>query len=266
MPLLSDIAKAIEEVAPLSAQEEWDNSGWQVAIFGTDIDCTGVMLCLDVTPEVVSEAEIRGCNLIVSHHPLIFKGVRSLCSENRTEQAIIHCIRAGISVYSAHTSLDTAPCGPSARLASMLGLTDCTTLSESSGLGIIGTLPKASDVMSFVQKAGEVYGGGLRVSDGSDDRVERVALCSGAGAEFISTAIARGADTFITSDIRYHDFVNFGRRILLIDVGHFESEICTKSIFSDIISEKFPNFAPCMCSHELPPVAYHVHINSAQHK
>ena len=98
----------------------------------------------------------------------------------------------------------------------------------------------------------------VRRSEGPEgmEKVSRVALCSGSGGEFIGTAIARGADAYITSDTRYHDFVDFGKKILMVDTGHFESEICTKSIFSAIISEKFPTFAVRQSRAEQNPVRY----------
>lgn len=251
MPTIADISAAIEAEAPLSLQESWDNSGWQVAPCGTDAVCTGVMLCLDVTPRVVAEAVGRGCNLIVSHHPLIFKGLKHIMPG-----AVTDAIRAGVAVYSAHTSLDCAPCGPSAWLAVRLGLTDTAPLDES-GLGIIGRYERPMTHDEFIARVGEVYGGGLRVTPGRSGMIARVALCSGAGSEFITAAIGQGADAYVTSDIRYHDFLDHGERIMLVDTGHYESEICTKSIFSHIISEKFPNFAVNMCHNEHKPVAYH---------
>ncbi len=252
MPTIADIAAAIEAEAPLPLQESWDNSGWQTAPDGTGAECTGVMLCLDVTPCVVAEAIAGGCNLIVSHHPLIFKGLKSIMPG-----AVTDAIRAGVAVYSAHTSLDCAPCGPSAWLADRLGLADTAQLDPASGLGIIGSYASPLTPAEFTDRVSQVYGGGLRVTPGRGGMIGRVALCSGSGGEFITAAMALGADAYVTSDIRYHDFLDRGGDIMLVDTGHYESEICTKSIFSRIISEKFPNFAVRMCHCERKPVAYY---------
>lgn len=257
---LHQIAAAIETEAPLSGQEAWDNSGWQLAPLGTDIECTGALLCLDVTPAAVAEAAARGCNLIVSHHPLIFKGVRSIAECASPQQdAIIAAIRQGIAVYSSHTALDCAPCGPSAWLAAHLGLplTPEGPLDPATNLGVIASLSAPVSRDRLIGAVLDLYGGGVRATRGADGPIERVAICSGSGGEFIGAAIAAGAQAYITSDIRYHDFLDSGRRLLLIDTGHYESEICTKSIFSLIISRKFPNFAVKMCRCEQPPVAYY---------
>lgn len=257
LPNLTDIAAAIEDCAPLAGQESWDNSGWQIAPQGKAAACTGVKVCLDVTPETVAEAIADRCNLIVSHHPLIFKGLRSIAADSsRQQQAVVDAIRAGIAVYSSHTALDTAACGPSAWLGTALGLTDMSPLDPVSGLGITGLTAAPLNHDTLTDMVGRVYGGGVRVSPGRSDTIERVALCSGSGGEFIPAAIAAGADAYVSSDIRYHDFLDHGREIMIVDTGHFESEICTKSILKRIISEKFPNFAVSMCRCEQPPVAY----------
>ena len=263
-----DIAGAIEEKAPLSLQESWDISGWQTTPMPpATTECTGVLLCLDVTTAVIDEAASLGCNLIVSHHPLLFKAVRSLTGATPAQRAIMRAIALGIDIYSAHTSLDSAPeVGVSIRLARQLGLTDISPLSPSAshpgaGLGAVGTLADAplsrADFIALVKR---VYSApAVRITSGPDriasTGIRRVALCSGSGGEFIADAIAAGADAYISSDIRYHDFLDYGGDILLVDTCHWESEICTKSIFSEIISQKFPNFAVNMSTCEPCPVA-----------
>ena len=260
-----DIAGAIEERVPLNLQESWDISGWQATPMPpATTECTGVMLCLDVTCSVIDEAAASGCNLIVSHHPLLFKAVRSLTGATPAQRAIMRAIALGIDIYSAHTSLDSAPdIGVSFRLARNLGLTDLTPLVPSpadprGGLGVIGTVaPAPLSAAALIDRVKSVYSAPrVRVTAGAgtDAPISRVALCSGSGGEFITTAIDRGAQAYITSDVRYHDFLDYGRSILIIDTGHFESEICTKSILSEIISQKFPNFAVRMAPCESNPV------------
>lgn len=262
MPTLAQISAAIEEEAPLSLQQPWDNSGWQLAPSGLQAECTGCLTCLDVTPAVVAEAIATGCNLIVSHHPLIFKGLKHiLLREDPQQQAVIDAIRGGVAVYSSHTALDSSPIGPSAWLAAELGLRDTSELDPATHLGIVGSYATPVSRDEFVKRVAKVYGGGLRVTPGESPKVQRVALCSGSGGEFIADAIAAGADAYVTSDMRYHDLLDRGGEIILVDTGHYESEICTKSIFSRIISEKFCNFAVRMCTCEHPPVAYAVTPN-----
>ncbi len=263
MPTLQDIVGAIESFAHPGLQESWDNTGWQLTPTSpATTECTGVLVCLDVTPERVNEAVARGCNLIVSHHPLIFKGLRSITGTTPSERTVIKAIASGVAVYSSHTALDSASLGISHELGKRLGLTDMQILSPGyepgTGLGIIGrpAYPLASN--ELIDRVKAVYGSPMvRRTTGPDDgRISRIALCSGAGGEFIRLARDLGAGAYITSDVRYHDFLDLGRDILIIDTGHFESEKCSTSIFSRIITEKFPTFAVRMSESEQNPVTY----------
>ncbi|MDE6429691.1 MAG: Nif3-like dinuclear metal center hexameric protein, partial [Duncaniella sp.] len=110
---LADIVGCIEDFASPGIQEKWDNTGWQLCPLPVSTPCTGAMLCLDVTPEVVAEAKAEGCNLIISHHPLIFKGLRHITGASPVERAVISAISGGIAVYSSHTALDSASEGVS---------------------------------------------------------------------------------------------------------------------------------------------------------
>lgn len=118
---INSIINAIEAYAPRSFQEKWDNSGLQIALPAGETECTGVLICLDVSEGVIDEAVSRGCNLVVSHHPLIFKGFKSLTGATRQERAAMKAMRAGVAVYSAHTSLDSTRGGVSYAIASLLG-------------------------------------------------------------------------------------------------------------------------------------------------
>ncbi|MCM1137918.1 MAG: Nif3-like dinuclear metal center hexameric protein [Muribaculum sp.] len=264
MPTFREIISAIETIANPSLQEPWDNTGWQLLPMDPDSPCSGVLTCLDVTPEVISEAKDGGFNLIISHHPLIFKGIKHLTGATQVETSVIEAIRSGIGVYSSHTALDSAPQGVSHRLGDLLGLVDAHVLAPQSGspdtgLGIIGNFPTPLTRAEVVSRVKEVYGSPVvRCSSGAhaSEMVNTLALSSGSGGEFIPLAMSSGADAYITSDTRYHDFVDYGKNIFIIDTGHFESEKCTKSIFSTIISEKFPNFAVRMSEIEKNPVNY----------
>lgn len=263
---IQDIVSTIEGRAPLRLQESWDISGWQATPVDPSSPCSGVMLCLDVTPAVVAEASAAGCNLIVSHHPLLFKAVRSLTGATPAERAIMSAIARGIDIYSSHTALDNAPfIGVSYHLGEQLGLIDMRPLAPNpsepmAGTGIVGRVsgsPLSRDGLIAMVK--DTYAAPrVRVTQGPTPTapITTVALCSGSGGEFIPDAIAAGAQAYITSDVRYHDFLDHGRDILIIDTGHFESEICTKSILSQIISQKFPNFAVRMATSEHNPVVY----------
>lgn len=258
---IKEITDAIESHAPLSLQEDYDNSGYQVG--NPDAECTGVMLCVDSTEEIVEEAARRGCNLLVTHHPLLFRGVKQVTGRNRPERVLAKAILEGVTVYSSHTAMDSAPEGVSRRMGRMLGLKEMhplspTTPGAATGLGIVGDLEEPMDTAAFAALVKKTFGiPVLRMSSQTPERpISRVALCGGAGAEFLPEAIAAGAQTLVTADCKLNSFLDHAEEILLVDAGHFETEACTKRIFFDIITEKFPNFAVCYSEKEQNPVLY----------
>lgn len=251
-----EITNAIEEFAPLSLQEAWDNSGWQVG--DPDALCSGVLLCVDVTPEIIAEAREKGCNLIIAHHPLMFKGLKQITGRNRVERCVAALLREGISLYSSHTATDCAPGGVSWEMARQLGLTDVEAL-DSSGLGVIGNLPAALHWSDFAALVKNTFGAEwLKCSRVPFEgmMVDRVGLCGGSAAEFLPLALGRGAQAYITADCKLNQFIDYAEDILLIDSGHFETEQCTKDIFYRVISEKFPNFAVWKSNVERNPVRF----------
>jgi len=260
-PTINQIIGAIESIAPNSLQESWDNTG---LVIGDDsAECTGVMLCVDVTPSIINQAVEQGCNLIISHHPLIFRGIKRINGTGRVEQSVILAIRNSVSIYCCHTSIDKAASqGVSMRMARMLGLDDVAVLSPDNshpdtGLGAIGNFAVPISPEALVDRVKEEFGSPtVRCTVMPDAPIKRMAMCGGSGSEFIADAIVAGADAYLTSDTRYHDFSDYEGRIFLMDIGHFESEQCTKQIFSEIIQEKFPKFANCNLAHEHNPISY----------
>lgn len=253
---INQIISAIEELAPRTLQEEWDNSGLLVS--SDTAQCTGVMLCLDVTPYVVTQAKERGCNLIIAHHPLIFKGIKTVNSTTPQGHALIDAIKNDIAVYCAHTSLDNAPApwGVSCEMARMLGAEILRPLSDS-GTGVLALLPHPVDAIGFARGCRDSFSAsGLRHSPYPDTGIQKLALGSGACGFLIPEAIAAGADAIVTSDVRYHDFLDYSDRIFIIDLTHFDTEKCTKHIFKRIISQKIPNFANVFCASETNPIDY----------
>lgn len=251
-----EITNAIEEFAPLSLQESWDNSGWQVG--DPDATSTGAMVCVDVTPAIIAEAIQKGCNLIITHHPLIFRGVKQITGRDRVERCIALALREGISIYSSHTATDCAPAGVSWEMARRLGLQEVEGL-DPSGLGVIGDLAAPLPWLDFVTlvkdkfdapcvKCSRVPFDGLKIC--------RVGLCGGSAAEFLPLALSRGAQAYVTADCKHNQFIDHADDILLVDSGHFETEECTKEIFYRVISEKFPNFAVWKSTVETNPVVY----------
>lgn len=253
---VGQIIEAIEEAAPRSLQEQWDNSG--LLCGSPQWECHGVMLCLDVTPEVVNQAAEAGCNLIVSHHPLIFKGIKAVSDMTVQGRALISAIKDDIAVYSAHTSLDNAPSpwGVSHEMARMLGAETEGVLSPS-GTGVIAHLPEPEPAGCFLERVKQMFTAeGVRHSAIPYNNISRVALGSGACGFLIPDAIAAGAQAIVTSDVRYHDFLDYGQSIFIIDLTHFDTEKITKAIFKRIISQKFSNFAPVLCASEPNPIEF----------
>lgn len=260
MPKVKEIATVIEEFAPKSLQEPYDNAGLQVG--NPDMDVTGALLCLDVTEEILQEAKARECNLIISHHPLLFQGLKHISGGTYIERIVISAIRDNIAIYSAHTNLDSARYGVSYQLAHELDLEDVEVLSpkgddRSTGLGVIGNI-KPTPKMEFLRKVRDKFDvRHIRFSAQSPRIViRRVAICGGAGAEFIPLALSRGADCYVTGDVKYHDFTGWGSDMLIADIGHFESELCARKIFARILSKRFPDFVTYTAESEKNPIGY----------
>ncbi|MBN2742308.1 MAG: Nif3-like dinuclear metal center hexameric protein [Marinilabiliaceae bacterium] len=354
----------METFAPLALQEGYDNCGLQV---GSPLDVvTGILVCLDVTDEVIDEAIALDCNMIVSHHPLIFGGLKRLNGHTAVERMVIKAIRHGIALYAAHTNADAVGNGVSGRMAMKLGLEKCRVLSLLSGrlmklitfvpvdhlsqvrdaifeagaghighydscsfqvhghgtfrgdaqsqpyvgnpgalhtesevrietvmpdylssrvvdallmahpyeevaydlyslanqwgergFGIIGQLPTSEELLAFLNRVKAVFGcQSVRYSPLTTGEVTRVAVCGGSGSDLIKAAMAAKADVFITGDIKYHQFFEAEGRMVIADIGHFESEQFTKELFFELLTEKLPNFAIHLSNINSNPINY----------
>ena len=241
---VKDIIKVIEDFAPLSVQESWDNSG--LCVGSPEDEVNGVLIALDCTPELVDEAVACGADLIVTHHPLIFSGLKKISPETQVGRAVIKAVKAGVSIYAAHTSADKVLSGVSGDMARKLGLEDVEILQkdgEDIGLGVVGNLPhsmKSEDVVRFVKERF-----GLKVAKVSrplDEPVSRVAMCGGSGGSLIGEARRSGAQLYISGDISYHNFFAEDG-FMIMDIGHYESEIGIVDILFSLIKKNFPTFA-----------------------
>lgn len=361
---MADAVSALNSVFPVSSQDGWDNSGLLVG--SAQAELTGVLFSVDITEQVVSEAVGLGCNLVVSHHPIMFRGLKRLTGANDEQRSVAKAIANGVALAAFHTPADKSIEGTSGSIGRLLGLeslrilvpendtlckivayvpvshagavseamfaagaghignyshcawqtnglgqfmaedgaspyvgnlkslhhepedrieaiclrksaakvmaavaeahpyeepavdiiplaNDCTTL----GYGVIGQLstplPQA-DLLSLVKDRLECQC--VRFA-GQCGNVSTVAICTGSGSEFIPNAVAARADAYITADVKYHQMADSARDILLVDVGHFESEKITKSIFKSILTRKLPNFAHYELSTEANPVKYY---------
>ena len=254
---VKDIIRAIEEFAPASVQEGWDNSG---LIIGSPEDETpGVLVAFDCTPETVEEAVREGCGMIVTHHPLIFKGLKKIIPGDPVCDAVIKAVREGIAVYAAHTSADKVRGGVSFAMAEKLGLRDVEILSldsDETGLGAVGNLPAPLPAEDFITLLKKAFGCKVvKASRPVEGPVSRVALCGGSGAEFIPLAREKGAQAYVSADISYHNFFT-PEGFMVADIGHFESEVEITDILFSILKKKFPKFAVRISTAMHNPVYY----------
>ena len=241
---VKDVMAVIEEFAPLALQEKWDNSG--LCIGSPEDKVSSVLLGLDCTPELVDEAIACGADMIVTHHPLIFSGLKKISAEDLVGEAVVKAIRAGISVYAAHTSADKVIAGVSGAMAARLGLKDVRILDEDgegTGLGVVGNLPEPMTAQDALELVKERFA--LRVVKSSKPvgcKIERVAMCGGSGGSLIGAARAAGAQLYISGDISYHNFFT-PEGFMIMDIGHYESEIEIVDILFSLIKKNFPTFA-----------------------
>ena len=241
---VKDIIRVIEEFAPLSLQEGWDNSG--LCIGSPEDVVSSVLLGLDCTPELVDEAIACGADMIVTHHPLIFSGLKKISPDNPVGEAVIKAIKAGISIYAAHTSADKVIAGVSGAMAARLGLEDVQILDEDgegTGLGVVGNLPEPMSAEEAVKLVKKCFGlKAMRASKPVDGKISRVAMCGGSGGSLIGAAMNSDAQLYISGDISYHNF--FTRDgFMIMDIGHYESEIEIVDILFSLIKKNFPTFA-----------------------
>ena len=361
---LGEVIKAFEQIAPFSLQDDYDNSGIQ---FGnTENEIKRGLVCIDITEEIIDEAIEKQCDLVISHHPLIFRGIKKLTGKHYTERALIKAIKHDISLISVHTNLDSVINGVNKKLAEKLGLTDLKVLQPRKGLlkklvtfcpvdhaekvreaifqagagqigeydccsfnlegkgsfrggdstnpfvgekgqihyepevrietilpdylenvvlkamfnahpyeevaydiypldntfdkagaGITGKLPEQMTEKEFLVFVKDQLGiPVIRHSEFTGKKIVKVALCGGSGSFLIDRALSAGADIFITADIKYHDFFDVRGKMLLADVGHYESEQFTKEILYEIVTKKFTNFALLISDQSTNPVRY----------
>lgn len=333
MPTIQDVCRHLESIAPPSLQEGYDNA--QLITGRPEWEVKGVMVCLDAIEPVIEEAIQHRCNLVVAHHPIVFKGLKSITGEHYVERVVIQAIRHNIAIYAIHTNLDNVRLqGVNTKIAERLGLEQTRTLSPKGGLekltftlsaesgmdalkaiealgirpvvhpagphqqlieAIVGPVEQPPLRKLIRDSGGEVWyshqmsgkdslsGSGMfgllsepmpeteflawvkerlktrciRHTRLLGNPVQRVALCGGAGSFLFPHALKAGADAFITADYKYHEFFEADGQILILDVGHFESEQFTIELLHHIISQKFSTFAVRQTEVVTNPVFYY---------
>ena len=249
------VVDALEHYAPLPLQEGYDNAGLQVGLTEA-VEVSGALLCLDVTEDVVDEAIRKGCNLIVSHHPLIFRKLARISDENYVQRIVRKAIKNDITIVSMHTNMDAAKGGVNFKIAEKLGLRNLRFFGGEKeidgvkgGEGVIGEITDETDTLHADGIAADDLVLMLRERFQAEcvqcnqllrRPIRKVALCGGAGSFLLDAAIAAGADAFITGEMHYHEFFGHEQEIQICVIGHYQSEQFTSEIFRSIITEKCP--------------------------
>lgn len=261
MTTIQDIIERIEAFAPKLLQESYDNSGLQVGRVDTEVD--SALLCIDITEAVIDEAIEAGIKLVISHHPLIFKGIKSITGDNYIERVIIKALKNDITLYSAHTNLDNAQWGVNQAIAFKLKLKDVKVLDQKpsmpimAGSGMVGFLEEPMEYMEFLQQLKSVFNCGVvKYSNPLGKKIHKVAVCGGSGSFLIPKAIEVGADIFVTGEIKYHDFFGNDEHIMLADIGHYESEQFTRSLIANMINDIYPAFKLYVTKVNTNPINY----------
>lgn len=360
-----ELADFLEILAPSGLQESYDNVGIQVG--DPEMEVTGVLVTLDITEETIAESVIKGCNVVVAHHPLIFKGIKRLTGATGSERAVIGAIRHHIAIIILHTNFDNAPKGLNHHLAIKLGIRKPTVLSpiegslhkvvtfcpieavESvreamftagggrigdydqcsyntdgtgtyrplegadpyigvagelhsgkeirvemvvpsylsgrvvnamrkahpyeevaydvlplvnsdpfSGAGMWGELDASLSVEGFIERVRKVLGAEvIRYSRFEGREIRRIGVCGGSGSFLIEKAIRLGLDALVTADLKYHAFTDYGRSLLLMDAGHFETEVIMTDFISEAVRKNFTTFACHISEYLRNPIIYH---------
>ena len=260
MTTIKNVTEIMEQWAPLKFQEGYDNAGLIVGDPKTEVK--GVVIALDSTEEVVQEAIDLGANLIISHHPIVFQGLKKINGSNYVERTVIKAIKNNIAIYACHTNLDAVMTGVNAKICDLLNVKNrsilCLKPGEGEvGAGMIGELSEPVDEMGFLKNVKKIFNtGAVKYTKLLNKQVKKVAVCGGSGSFLLNDAIQAKADVFITSDFKYHQFFDADGQIVVADIGHFESEICTQELIYDYLSEKFTTFVACFSKVNTNPINY----------
>ncbi|MCR5520009.1 MAG: Nif3-like dinuclear metal center hexameric protein [Bacteroidales bacterium] len=242
-----DIIAAIEDFAPAALQEDYDNTGLQIG--SPEQEVHGVLVGFDCTEALVQEAVSRGCDMIITHHPLIFHPLRTICPSDPVGATVVAAIKAGVAVYASHTAADKTPDGVSWTMARKLGLQDVRVLVPEApgvGFGVIGELPEALPAAEAVALVKKAFGAPVvRTSPLIKEPIRTLAMCGGSGSSLIGKAMEAGAQMYICGDISYHCFF-VPEGFMVVDTGHFETEVEIVGVLLSVIRKKFPNFVSLM--------------------
>ena len=257
---IKQVLSALERFAPLPLQESWDNAGLQIGL--TEAEVSGALLCLDVTEQVIDEAVAKGCNLVVSHHPLLFRGLKQVSDANDVQRTVRKAIKHDVCVISMHTNLDNAKGGVNFKMAEKLGAMVLNGACENDSLEkvpmVVAELPEALDARQFVAHVKRCFSVECAHCNELLQRpIKKVAICGGAADFMLDEAIASGADAFITGEMHYHSYFGHEQEIQICVIGHYESEQFTSEIFREIIEKACPGVACQIAETNTNPIKYY---------
>ena len=242
---IKQVLSALERFAPLPLQESWDNAGLQLGL--TEAEVSGALLWLDVNEAIIDEAISKGCNLIVSHHPLLFRGLKQISGADYVQRCVIKAIKHDVVIISMHTNMDNALDGVNWKIAERLGMKDCQFFAQKTvdgleaGSGVVGNLPSEMEARAFVELVKKQFCCECVLCNALLERpVSKVAICGGAGDFLLPDAVSQGADAFITGEMHYHQYFGSEQQIQICVIGHYQSEQFTSEIFRDIIQKECP--------------------------
>lgn len=238
-----EVVNALERFAPLPLQEDYDNAGLQIGL--TEAEISGALLCLDVTEETVDEAIRKGCNLIVSHHPLIFRRLRRIAGEDMVQRVVAKAIVNHIVIVSMHTNMDAAQGGVNFKIAEKMGLHNVRFMSTKTvdgvecGSGVIGEFEEPVAADDFIILLKKVFCVECVEANQLLRRpIKKVAMCGGSGSFLLNEAVEAGADAFLTGEMHYHEYFGREQQIQIAVIGHYQSEQFTSEIFRDVIERE----------------------------
>ena len=259
---IKQITNFLESYAPLSYQESYDNCG--LIVGDAKAEVKAALITLDCTEAVIDEAIATGCNLVIAHHPIIFSGLKKINGSNYIERTVIKAIKNNIAIYAIHTNLDNVFNGVNAKIAEKLGLINCKVLAlkqevnlDLVGSGIIGELKTSVNTGVFLESLKtRMQTKCIRHTIIVKEKIQRVAVCGGSGSFLLKNAKAAKADVFITSDFKYHEFFDAENKIVIADIGHYESEQFTKDLIYDLLVKNFTKFAVRLSKVNTNPIKY----------
>jgi dinuclear metal center YbgI/SA1388 family protein len=244
-PDVDQVMACLEEMAPTRLAEEWDNPGVQVKAHSGPV--RRILLALDPTLEAVRQAAREKAEILLTHHPLIFRPLSSIVDNTFPGDAVQEAVKSSVTVISAHTNLDSARGGINDILAALFGLTGVEVLEpsrdgmEGCGLGRVGDLPRALPLSALVKEAKRIFGAEtLRVCGPEDLLVERLAVVGGSGGSLGARALRQGAQALLTGDVGHHDALACsGMGLAVIDAGHFHTEFTALQGFKEALTSRF---------------------------